>query len=137
MNELLRPWKLATLLVGMTWLFYGATYLDMPDWDYGISIVMGLLAYITAPWSLSVVLNRRWKYLLVALFLAWFTIDGSYWLYWSIVDSSVLFMRIAQWPASTLLYLLAGVVWYPKLSASEILSQTLSNASEALSHLRK
>lgn len=51
-----------------------------------ISIIMAGLTYLTAPWSMRVFLERRWKQWPAMLFATWFTVDGCYWIYWSIKD---------------------------------------------------
>lgn len=51
-RELRRPWKLATLAGGMAWLLYGALAHDFADWDVGISLLMGGLTFLCAPWTL-------------------------------------------------------------------------------------
>src|SRR5690348_16358183 len=81
-KEYLRPWKLFSLAVGLSLLIAGAFYVHAPDWDVPISFIMAILTYLTAPWSLRVVLDRRWKYLPAMLFATWFTVDGCYWIYW-------------------------------------------------------
>ena len=48
MTEYLRPWKLVALGCGMAILFAGAVWPGIPDWDIGVSVLMGLLAYATA-----------------------------------------------------------------------------------------
>ena len=53
-RECQRPWKLATLALGIGLLLVGAELTPAPDWDAPISFIMGLLAYATAPWSLRV-----------------------------------------------------------------------------------
>lgn len=50
-RELRRPWKLASLAIGMLWLMYGAVSYGISDWDVGISLIMGGLTYLCAPWS--------------------------------------------------------------------------------------
>lgn len=110
--ELLRPWKLASLLTGIALLIYGAHYYDAPDWDVRFSIIQALETYLVAAWSLRVVLDRQWRWLPLAVFAAWFTVDGSYWIYWSIVDPEALaFMRWANFFASLSLYGMCGVLW--------------------------
>ena len=52
-KELVRPWKLATLAVGIALLILGSFYYGAPDWDIPISFIMAILAYLTAPWSLA------------------------------------------------------------------------------------
>ena len=112
MREYLRPWKLATLGCGLALLFVGAFYYKAPDWDIPISIVMAILAYLTAPWSMRVLLERRWKLWPAMLFATWFTVDGSYWLYWHYKDSAALeSMREANFFASLALYGMCGVLW--------------------------
>ena len=82
---LLRGWKLASFGAGMLWLFYGAVNYSISDWDVGISIIMGVLTYIFAPWSVITihhVLKYRphgWLLQLVAAFVpAMFSVDWSY-----------------------------------------------------------
>jgi hypothetical protein len=112
MNEYLRPWKLITLAIGIALLIAGAFYYQAPDWDIPISFIMAILAYLTAPWSLRVLLERRWQHLPGALFATWFTVDGCYWLYWHYMNPAALeAMREANFFASLALYGVCGVVW--------------------------
>jgi len=113
MKELLRPWKLGTLAIGIALLIVGSYLQPAPDWDIPISIIMASLAYLTAPWSLRVIVERRWRWWPVMLFATWFTVDGSYWIYWSLKNPVALdLMREANWPASLCLYAMCGLVWY-------------------------
>src|SRR3954468_24581542 len=82
LTELARPWKLGTLTIGIALLIAGSFYYEAPDWDIPISLIMAMLAYLTAPWSLRVVVERRWASWPAMLFATWFSVDGSYWLYW-------------------------------------------------------
>ena len=59
-SEFLRPWKLFSLAVGVALLIAGAFYYEFPDWDVPISVIMAALAYLTAPWSMRVILERQW-----------------------------------------------------------------------------
>ena len=113
MKELLRPWKLGTLAIGIALLVAGSFYTPAPDWDIPISLIMALLAYLTAPWSLRVIVERRWRWWPAMLFATWFTVDGCYWIYWSLKNPVALdLMREANWPASLCLYAMCGLVWY-------------------------
>lgn len=47
-KELLRPWKLITLGIGVTLLIAGSYYYAAPDWDITISIIMAGFTYLTA-----------------------------------------------------------------------------------------
>lgn len=58
-TELLRPWKLATLAFGIGLLVVGSFYYEAPDWDVPVSLIMALMAYLTAAWSMHVMVERR------------------------------------------------------------------------------
>ena len=109
--EYLRPWKLATLAIGLGLLLVGAHYQLAIDWDYPISFIMALLTYLTAPWAVQVFRRQRWRWVPLALFWYYFSVDGCYWLYWSIVNPEALFMREANFLASSCLYWLCGFIW--------------------------
>lgn len=124
MSEYLRPWKLVTLAIGIALLVAGAYHFEAPDWDVTISFIMAALAYLTAPWSMRVTLERRWTQWPAMLFATWFTVDGSYWLYWRSVDPAALeFMRDANWPASLSLYWMCGIVWLHRGTLEELLAE--------------
>jgi len=114
LDEYKRPWKLFSLCVGTVLLIIGAVRLDdYPDWDIPISLIMALLTYMTAPWSLRVVVERRWQRFPLVLLFTWFSVDGCYWIYWSYQDPDALaLMRSANFYASLSLYAICGAVWY-------------------------
>ena len=121
MSEYLRPWKLATLGVGVFLLIVGSFCYRAPDWDIPISLIMAFFAYLTAPWSLRVILERRWRFWPTMLFATWFSVDGCYWIYWTINDPVALeAMRSANFPASLSLYGMCGVVWLYRGSLREL-----------------
>jgi hypothetical protein len=112
MLEYLRPWKVSTLFVGVALLSIGSLYYEAPDWDIPISIVMASLTYITAPWSMRVLLERKWRYWPAMLFIVWFSVDGCYAIYWHFRNPEALrLMREANFPASLSLYGLCGIFW--------------------------
>ena len=112
LSELIHQWKLATLTVGITLLIVGRFSYQAPDWDVPISLIMALVAYATASWSLHVMLERQWKNLPLMLSVMWFAVDGFYWLYWRWQDPVALeTMREAIAPASLSLYWMCGLVW--------------------------
>src|SRR4030067_907545 len=81
--ELARPWKLLSFAIGMGWLLFGALNYGISDWDVGISVGMGGLTYLCAPWSVGTILaavRQRppgWILRIVtALFMAWIVVDG-------------------------------------------------------------
>jgi hypothetical protein len=126
-NEFLRPWKLATLILGIILLLIGSAVMPAPDWDVGVSLIMAILTYLTAPWFIYVIRRMNWKMIPLALFLAWLSIDGCYWLYWTMVNPGALFMRSANAFASTFLYLLMGMVWMYSGSLLELLNETMKS----------
>ncbi len=105
----LLTWKNLTFAIGLSWLVWGALVLDYPDWDIPLSILMAGSTYLSADRFIKA-LKKPTPMLLFWCLVAWWTIDGSYWLYWSLVDSSVA-IREGQWPTSACLYLLCGMVW--------------------------
>jgi len=122
-SEYLRPWKLATLALGLGLLIAGAYFYSAPDWDVPISVIMAAGAYFTAPWSLRVVMERRWKWLPLALFFTWFTVDGCYASYWHYRSPAALaIMRDANFFASLSLYGMCGVVWLYRGSLRQLLA---------------
>lgn len=110
-RDYVRPWKLASLGIGLGLLLIGADYYQAPDWDYSVSVIMAMLAYLTAPWAVRVLMLRRWKWLPLALFWYYITVDGGYWLYWHTVNPGALEMREANFLASSCLYWLCGFIW--------------------------
>lgn len=112
MQDYLRPWKLMTLAAGLLLLVAGSFHYRAPDWDVPISFIMGLLAYLTAPWSMRVLMERRWRHWPAMLAATWFSVDGSYAIYWHFRNPVALeMMREANFAASLSLYGICGVLW--------------------------
>jgi hypothetical protein len=119
--EYFRPWKLITLVAGIALLIFGSFYYNAPDWDIPISIIMASLAYLSAPWSLRVILERRWRLWPAMLVVTWFTVDGCYAIYWSLKDPVALeMMRSANFPASLSLYGMCGILWLYRGSLGQL-----------------
>ncbi len=130
-GELVRPWKLITFGTGMLWLFYGALNYEIADWDVGISVIMGGLTYLCAPWSAHVILNAvyyrpsGWPWHIVAaLVVAYLVVDGVYWSYHTIMGHQM--YRLENFAASSALYFLAGTVWLYRGSLAELLRNVRS-----------
>jgi hypothetical protein len=126
--ELRRPWKIFSFGVGMLWLLYGAMCYGISDWDVGISILMGSLTYLCAPWSV-VTIYRSIRYrphswsvrVLVALLPAMFAVDWVYWLYHCAVGNRML--RWENFKVSMALYFLCGIVWSYRGSLRDLLTE--------------
>lgn len=81
-RALVEPWRLACLCLGLVLLCVGSHVTPSVDWDYPISFIMGIWAYVFAPWTFRALFYRRWKMIPLALLAAWAGIDGVYSLYW-------------------------------------------------------
>ncbi len=137
MTEYARPWKLTTLAIGIALLVLGSYYYEAPDWDIPISLIMAVLAYLAAPWSLRVIVERRWRHWPAMLFATWFTVDGSYWLYWRVKNPVVLdLMRDANFLASLVLYGMCGVVWLYRGSLRQLHSDVRERFRSPRDHAR-
>lgn len=122
--EFFRPWKLVTFSCAMVLLLLGSVYTPAPDWDIPITIIMGLATYLTAPWSMRVLLGRHWRYWPAMLLAAWLSIDGLYALYWHFKDPSVLAaMRDANFTVSLPIYGMAGIFWLYRGSLRELVCE--------------
>jgi len=131
MSEFLRPWKLATLAIGIALLIVGSFYYQAPDWDISISFIMAFLAYLTAPWSLRVILERKWHLWPAMLFATWFTVDGCYAIYWYFKSPLALeLMREVNFPASLALYGMCGLLWLYRGSLKEIPAEIRSQLAD-------
>ena len=126
-QELLRPWKLFTFSVAMGLLFYGALNYGISDWDVGVTIIMGVLTYLMAPWSVYIILSairhrpKFWYFhIFAALIAGLFVVDWAYMLYHSLMDNQTL--REANFYASTPLYFMAGLFWLYRGSLKELMA---------------
>lgn len=113
--DLLQAWKLVTLGAGLAGLLWGAQYYQFADWDAGISILMGLMAYVFAPWSVRSLYQRLWHRLPLILFFYWLTVDGIYVGYNTLLGHW--YIRDANFYASSCLYWLCGFIWFHEASA--------------------
>jgi hypothetical protein len=120
LRELIRPWKLITLTLGLAVLIAGAYWFRFSDWDVGISLIMGVLTYLTAPWSFRVLLTRRYAYWPLAFLFAWFSVDGCYVAYHSWMGNEMLRRENAL--TSTPLYLFMGGIWMWQGTLAELLT---------------
>jgi hypothetical protein len=109
--EYLRPWKLTTLAIGISFLIAGSFYYEAIDWDITISFIMAFLTYITAPRGVRMIAKRKWRTFPLVLFFMWFSVDGCYVIYWYFINPEALIMRDANAAASLPLYWLCGIFW--------------------------
>jgi hypothetical protein len=126
-RELLRPWKLFTFSVAMVLLLCGAVKFRVSDWDVGITIIMGALTYLTAPWSVRVIvtcLRERprfwWLWMLAALLVALAVVDWVYVAYHTLVGNQML--RWWNLRLSSATYFCAGTFWLYRGTLRELLN---------------
>ena len=81
-RALVAPWRLGCLAAGLALLCVGSHVTPSVDWDYPISFIMDVCAYVFAPWTVRALVYRRWKWLVGAFAAMWLSIDGVYSLYW-------------------------------------------------------
>ena len=111
-------------MAGIALLVLGSIHMPAPDWDIPISFIMAGLTYLTAPCSLRVQLERRWRQLPLAAASTWFSVDGCYAIYWHFVGPAALaFMRAANAPASLSLYGMCAVIWLYRGSLAQLADQ--------------
>lgn len=123
----MRPWKLSSFALGMGWLLYGAATYNIPDWDVGISVLMGGLTYVCSPWSVGTILvavrdrSPGWVlHVFSALLVAWFVVDGVYVIYHTAMGNEI--FRVENFYASSALYFLAGTFWLYRGSVREFIA---------------
>jgi hypothetical protein len=139
-REYLRPWKLFSLLAGIVLLIAGSFYYHASDWDVGISVVMALFTYLTAASGLRTIVKslatlRFDRPFVWAIWWWYWSVDGCYWVYNTLLHHQMI--RYENFLASTGLYFLCGLIWWPQCSLRELLSpqrirQALSDAFKPL-----
>ena len=112
----------------MALLLYGALVYQISDWDVGVTLLMGTLTYLSAPWCVRTLLislrdrPRGWPLqVLAALFVAWSVVDGDYTAYHTALGHQM--FRRENALASTPLYFLAGFAWLYRGSLRELLAE--------------
>lgn len=124
MNELIRPWKLATLAIGLAFLYWGALNLNCPDWDIGNSTLMAIWTYLLAPPCARIIMQRRWALMPLVPLAWWFCVDGLYVAYNGLAHLPI--YREANFWASSCLFWLCAFIWMPRAPIKEILASPRS-----------
>lgn len=105
--ELLRPWKLTVLAIGIALLYVGMWLTPADDWTHRTIWAMALPAYATSGWSMRVLVERRWRDWPLALFFGWVSVDGAWLL---AIEPHAMHMRDVNIPASAALFAMLGLV---------------------------
>ena len=120
-----------TFLIGLSWLLYGAMFFGYPDWDVKVSLLMAFSTYLFAERFWQNMMSLGTNLTLRDLLGAWWCVDGSYALYWTITDPTVA-IREGQWLMSLCLFLLCGAVW----TAAPTLHQARDNFAAVVAEMR-
>jgi hypothetical protein len=113
---ILKPWKLSLFIFAIVVLTVVAPYSGDHTWDYYDMSFMGILTYITAPWSLGVIyrfIKRKSSFdqLFVAICVWMFSASWSYDIYIYFRDGQY---PLTWWPnaiLSSILYFCGGMLW--------------------------
>ena len=113
---LLQPWKIATFAVAATGITVIAPYTGDPTWDYFDALTMAALTFATAPWAVGTLYRAlrgaaglRQPYVAVCAML--FSASWCYDIYLVFRDGMYPVTWLANMAASSILYLLAGMLW--------------------------
>jgi len=113
---LFKPWKTVTFLIAATGITIAAPYSGDPTWDYFDSIVMSVLVFLSAPWTVGIIYRSfikksSWTDVYVAICLMLFSASWFY--------DGYIFWRDGVYPVtwwsnlliSSALYIAAGLLW--------------------------
>lgn len=113
---LLQPWKIVTFAVAATGMTVIAPYTGDPTWDHFDALMMSVLTFATAPWAVGTLyraLRRaaglRQAYVAVCAML--FSASWCYDIYLVFRDGMYPVTWWSNMAASSILYLLAGMLW--------------------------
>jgi len=113
---LLKPWKLVTFILAALGMTLVAPYSGDPTWDYFDSAFMSVLTYMSAPWVVGVLYQRRkkqtsLKQVFVAMCLWMFSASWSYDIYMLIQTGVYPRTWLPNIVLSSILYYCAGLLW--------------------------
>jgi len=134
-NELFRPWKVITFSIALGYYIWGAYYYKCPTWDVPVSIIMSILTYVFAPWTVSSVyhlIGKRPKHWIrgvtICMIVIYICASGSYELYnW---------WHLGYWPPptywvnlwySSCAFFAAGMLWRFEGNFKELLNNLIKN----------
>lgn len=115
-RRLLVRWKVVTFVIAAAGLTVMAPYTGDPTWDYFDALYMSVLTFLTAPWAVGTMYKVLRKELplrqgYVAACVWMFSASWSYDLYILIRDGDYPLTWFANIFASSVLYMLAGLLW--------------------------
>ena len=109
----LMVWRLATFSIGLALLLWGVDHYQLPDWDYGVSILMALGTAGVMHWFDKAMQEGR---LLDAFGLMCLPVVVIYDLYCDWYGMPAL--PVANFMCSSMMFQLCWVIWYPTTTVS-------------------
>lgn len=103
----LNSWRLFTLFIGTSILYYGAMTEGAPDWDLPVSFLMAFTTYALMPVFEKAVSARRW---VEAVAISVVCSDTTYSMYWDYMNNAAA-SQMVNFPASLSLFLMCWLVW--------------------------
>ncbi len=110
-------WKLITFGIAAIGMTVIAPYTGDPTWDYVDAMFMSALTFLTAPWAVGMlyrailIKQADWGKAYIAACLWLFSASWSYDLYIVLRDGIYPLTWLANLYLSSILYLLAGMLW--------------------------
>ena len=113
---LVMPWKVVTFVIAATGMTVIAPYTGDPTWDYVDASFMSIFTYLFAPWAVGILYRAMrqqagWGEAYIAACLWLFSASWSYDLYIVLRDGVYPLTWQANLYLSSILYLLAGLLW--------------------------
>jgi hypothetical protein len=106
---LLSPWKLATFAISLAALAVAGPMTKDPYWDAGVTLLMSLACFATAPWAVGELARRGDRFLAL---VAWvWSASWSYDLYWVARRGFHPDDWLINFVISSFLYFSAGLLW--------------------------
>lgn len=110
------PWKLATFSIAAISMIVMAPYTGDPTWDYIDAAFMSIMTYLTAPWAVGTLFlglkgQSKIAHIYIAACLWMISVSWAYDLYILLKDGYYPPTWSANIVLSSILYLLAGMMW--------------------------
>jgi hypothetical protein len=144
-RELFRPWKIVTFSIALGYYIWGAYRYKCPTWDVPVSIIMSVLTYLFAPWtvkSIYYLIQRRPKYwipkLIICAIVIYACASGSYELYnWWHLGYHPPPTYWVNLYYSSLIFFAAGMLWRFEGTLKELLINLKNDILRIFIHAKK
>lgn len=103
----INPWRIFTLFIGVSALYYGAMTEGAPDWDVTISFLMAGTTYALMPLFDHHMEKHNW---VSASCVAIVCSDTTYSMYWDYMNNCAA-SQMVNFPASLSLFLICWLAW--------------------------